>query len=194
MCHSRTWINDDSLTRIDELAGNHAQVIIAAPPSIKRDSIEALTEWGGAEARLFFWRDLPEQQPGFLNHEQNDRWIAEQTAELAKGRQFDSAEELVSQLWSRLALNGADEIMYQDVVASLYQRNSLTDIIERTSKDIFIPLTVVGGIRTIDDIRRILRSGCSEVRPSTRRSSRSVCLRVPREAVGRRSGPRHRAF
>tara|TARA_B100000678_G_scaffold290655_1_gene304167 strand:- start:14458 stop:17526 length:3069 start_codon:yes stop_codon:yes gene_type:complete len=105
-----TWINDDSLTRIDELAGNHAQVIIAAPPSIKRDSIEALTEWGGAEARLFFWRDLPEQQPGFLNHEQNDRWIAEQTAELAKGRQFDSAEELVSQLWSRLALNGADDV------------------------------------------------------------------------------------
>ena len=59
--------------------------------------------------------------------------------------------------------NGADELMYMDVVASLYERNSLKDIITRTAKEIFIPLTVGGGIRTIDDIREALRAGADKV-------------------------------
>lgn len=59
--------------------------------------------------------------------------------------------------------NGADELYYQDVVASLYERNSLQDIIARTAKEIFIPLTVGGGIRTIDDIRSVLRAGADKV-------------------------------
>ena len=59
--------------------------------------------------------------------------------------------------------NGADELIYMDVVASLYGRNSLIDIVERTSKEIFIPLTVGGGLRTIDDIRNILRAGADKV-------------------------------
>lgn len=59
--------------------------------------------------------------------------------------------------------NGADELFYQDVVASLYERNSLKDIITRTAKEIFIPLTVGGGIRTIDDIRSVLRAGADKV-------------------------------
>jgi len=59
--------------------------------------------------------------------------------------------------------NGADELIYQDVVASLYGRNSLNDIISRTAKDIFIPLTVGGGVKDIDDISSILRSGADKV-------------------------------
>jgi cyclase len=59
--------------------------------------------------------------------------------------------------------NGADELFYQDVVASLYERNSLNDLISRTAKEIFIPLTVGGGIRTVEDIRSILRSGADKV-------------------------------
>ncbi|MFA4995844.1 MAG: imidazole glycerol phosphate synthase cyclase subunit [Patescibacteria group bacterium] len=59
--------------------------------------------------------------------------------------------------------NGADELMYMDVVASLYERNSLKDIITRTAKEIFIPLTVGGGIRTVDDIREALRAGADKV-------------------------------
>ena len=47
---------------------------------------------------------------------------------------------------------GADELIYQDVVASLYGRNSLVDIVSRTAKEIFIPLTVGGGIKDINDI------------------------------------------
>ena len=59
--------------------------------------------------------------------------------------------------------NGADELMYMDVVASLYERNSLKDIITRTAKEIFIPLTVGGGIRTVADIREALRAGADKV-------------------------------
>ena len=59
--------------------------------------------------------------------------------------------------------NGADELMLMDVVASLYGRNSLHDIISETAKNIFIPITVGGGIRTISDIREVLRAGADKV-------------------------------
>lgn len=59
--------------------------------------------------------------------------------------------------------NGADELFYQDVVASLYERNSLNDLIKNTAKEIFIPLTVGGGIRTISDINSVLRAGADKV-------------------------------
>ena len=62
---------------------------------------------------------------------------------------------------------GADELIYQDTVASLYQRNNLTDIINRTAKNIFIPLTVGGGIKSIEDIQKILRSGADKVSINT---------------------------
>ena len=58
---------------------------------------------------------------------------------------------------------GADELFYMDVVASLYERNGLIDIITKTAREIFIPLTVGGGIRTINDIRTTLRAGADKV-------------------------------
>ncbi len=63
--------------------------------------------------------------------------------------------------------NGADEIIYQDTVASLYERNSLDNIISQTAKEIFIPLTVGGGLRSIEDIERVLRSGADKVSINT---------------------------
>lgn len=59
--------------------------------------------------------------------------------------------------------NGADELFYQDVVASLFERNSLNDLISNTAKEIFIPLTVGGGIRTIKNINSVLRAGADKV-------------------------------
>jgi len=59
--------------------------------------------------------------------------------------------------------NGADEILYMDVVASLYGRNSLNDIIEETAKEVFIPLTVGGGLKNLNDIESVLRSGADKV-------------------------------
>ena len=55
--------------------------------------------------------------------------------------------------------NQIDELIYQDVVASLYGKNTLYDIIEKTAKNIFIPLTVGGGISNLEEISKILRCG-----------------------------------
>jgi len=63
--------------------------------------------------------------------------------------------------------NGADELFYQDVVASLYDRNSLHEIISATAKRSFIPLTVGGGIRTMQDIKEVLRAGADKVSINT---------------------------
>ena len=62
---------------------------------------------------------------------------------------------------------GADELMFMDVVASLYGRNSLENIISETAKSIFIPITVGGGIRTIADITKMLRAGADKVSINT---------------------------
>jgi cyclase len=62
---------------------------------------------------------------------------------------------------------GADELIYMDAVATLYGRNHLEDIIARASREIFVPLCVGGGIRTVDDIQRILRAGGDKVALNT---------------------------
>ena len=62
---------------------------------------------------------------------------------------------------------GADELIYMDVVASLYGRNHLGEIIKNAAKDIFIPMTVGGGVRTIENAREILRSGADKVAINT---------------------------
>lgn len=63
--------------------------------------------------------------------------------------------------------NGADEIFYQDIVASLYGRNNLKDIITKTAQEIFIPLTVGGGLRTLSDISEVLRAGADKISINT---------------------------
>lgn len=62
---------------------------------------------------------------------------------------------------------GADELIYMDIVASLYGRNSLNDIVQRAARDIFVPLTVGGGIRSVDDVRAMLRAGADKVAINT---------------------------
>ena len=63
--------------------------------------------------------------------------------------------------------SGADELLYMDIVASLYERNSILDIVRATSAEIFIPLTVGGGLRNIADIREALRAGADKVALNT---------------------------
>ena len=63
--------------------------------------------------------------------------------------------------------DGADELFYQDVVASLYGRNSILDFIKETAKIISIPLTVGGGIRKINDINDVLKAGADKVAINT---------------------------
>jgi imidazole glycerol-phosphate synthase subunit HisF len=63
--------------------------------------------------------------------------------------------------------SGVDEILYMDVVASLYQRENLLKIVRQTARDVFIPLTVGGGIRSIDDATNLLRAGADKVALNT---------------------------
>jgi len=67
----------------------------------------------------------------------------------------------------RYYLQGADELIYMDCVASLYGRNHLGDIIKSAAKDIFVPMTVGGGIRSVDDATQILRAGADKVAVNT---------------------------
>lgn len=63
----------------------------------------------------------------------------------------------------RYEQQGADELVFLDITASHEQRDIILDVVARTSEVIFMPLTVGGGIRTVDDIRRLLSAGCDKV-------------------------------
>jgi imidazole glycerol-phosphate synthase subunit HisF len=62
---------------------------------------------------------------------------------------------------------GADELIYMDCVASLYGRNSLDDIIQDAARNVFIPMTVGGGIRSVEDATNLLRCGADKVAVNT---------------------------
>jgi cyclase len=95
--------------------------------------------------------------------------------------------------------DGIDEIIYMDVVASLYGRNNIFEIVRQAAKDIFVPLTVGGGLRSLDDIVVALRSGADKIAVNTaairdpefiRRASKafgSQCIVLSVEA--KRRGP-----
>lgn len=62
---------------------------------------------------------------------------------------------------------GADELIYIDIVASLYGRSKLTEIVRRTAHDVFVPVTVGGGIRSVEDVGDLLRAGADKVAVNT---------------------------
>ena len=62
---------------------------------------------------------------------------------------------------------GADELIYMDIVASLYGRSNLIDIVRRTANDVFVPLTVGGGVRTVEDVGNLLRAGADKIAINT---------------------------
>ena len=101
---------------------------------------------------------------------------------LIKGIQFDGHRVLgtAEQFADYYYKAGADELIYQDVVASLYRRNSLIDIVRQTASRIFVPLTVAGGIRSVDDVRSLLRAGADKVAINTAATERpSYCATSP---------------
>lgn len=79
---------------------------------------------------------------------------------------------------------GADELIYMDIVASLYDRNSLADIVERTTKDVFIPITVGGGVRSVNDARGLLRAGADKVAINTAAVNRPELVTEMAETFG----------
>ena len=62
---------------------------------------------------------------------------------------------------------GIDELLYIDIVASLYNRNNLSDIVRKTVDDVYIPVCVGGGLRSVEDVRHILAMGADKVAINT---------------------------
>jgi cyclase len=62
---------------------------------------------------------------------------------------------------------GVDELIYMDIVASLYGRSNLVDIVRRTAHDVFVPMTVGGGVRSVEDVKNLLRAGADKVAINT---------------------------
>ncbi len=95
---------------------------------------------------------------------------------------------------------GVDEIIYMDAVASLYGRNSLTDIVRHTAEEVFIPITVGGGVRSVDSALELLHVGADKVAINTAAVARpeliselaehfgSQCVVLSIEACRRKDG------
>ncbi len=71
------------------------------------------------------------------------------------------------ELAARYAAEGADEIVFLDITASPEQRATMLDVVRRTATNVFVPLTVGGGIRSVDDMRAALRAGADKVSLNT---------------------------
>src|SRR5687768_9113993 len=68
---------------------------------------------------------------------------------------------------ARYEVEGADELVFLDITASHEGRGTMLDVVRRTAETVFMPLTVGGGIRTLDDIRELLLAGCDKVSINT---------------------------
>ena len=71
------------------------------------------------------------------------------------------------ELAARYNEQGADELVFLDITASSDGRDTMVDVVDRTAREVFIPLTVGGGIRSVDDARRIIHSGADKISVNT---------------------------
>ena len=79
---------------------------------------------------------------------------------------------------------GIDELLYIDIVASLYNRNNLSDIVRKTVDDVYIPVCVGGGLRSVEDVRHILAMGADKVAINTAAIKRPELITEVAEAFG----------
>jgi imidazole glycerol-phosphate synthase subunit HisF len=77
-------------------------------------------------------------------------------------RQLRDQGDPVAMAWA-YSEQGADELVFLDIEAAPQQRATLIDVVERTAREVFIPFTVGGGIREVDEIRALLRAGADKV-------------------------------
>jgi cyclase len=80
---------------------------------------------------------------------------------------------------------GADELVFLDITASSGDRETTYDVVRRTAEQVFIPLTVGGGVRTVDDVDRLLRAGADKVGVNTAAIARPELVREISERFGR---------
>ncbi|MFC2034857.1 imidazole glycerol phosphate synthase subunit HisF [Chloroflexota bacterium] len=79
---------------------------------------------------------------------------------------------------------GADELVFLDITATLEERDTMVDVVERISKEVFMPLTVGGGLRNINDIRRILLAGADKVSINTAAVLNPLLIRESADKFG----------
>ena len=79
---------------------------------------------------------------------------------------------------------GIDELLYIDIVASLYNRNNLSDIVRKTVDDVYIPVCVGGGLRSVEDVRHILSMGADKAAINTAAIKRPELITEVAEAFG----------
>ncbi|MFC3040178.1 imidazole glycerol phosphate synthase subunit HisF [Virgibacillus xinjiangensis] len=84
---------------------------------------------------------------------------------VVKGRKFQNIQDVADpvELATRYNLDGADELVFYDITASNEARDIFVDVVEKVAAEIAIPFTVGGGIRTLEDIHRVLRAGADKV-------------------------------
>ncbi|WP_219538432.1 imidazole glycerol phosphate synthase subunit HisF, partial [Nonomuraea guangzhouensis] len=80
------------------------------------------------------------------------------------------------ELARRYDAEGADELTFLDITASSGERETMLDVVRRTAEQVFIPLTVGGGIRTVDDVNTLLRAGADKVSLNTAAIARPELL------------------
>jgi cyclase len=105
---------------------------------------------------------------------------------LVKGVHLEGLRVLGRPEWfaQRYYEGGADELICLDTVASLYGRNHLVEIVSRAAERIYIPLTVGGGVRSLEDIRQLLRAGADKVAINTAAIRDPQLIRAGAEAFG----------
>ena len=105
---------------------------------------------------------------------------------LVKGIQLEGLRKLgnPNNFAKRYYEQGIDELLYIDIVASLYNRNNLSDIVRKTVDDVFIPVCVGGGLRSVEDVRAILAAGADKVAINTAAIKRPALITEVAEAFG----------
>jgi len=105
---------------------------------------------------------------------------------VVKGVRFVDLRDAGDPVEAALAYDtqGADELVFLDITASHEARATMLDVVRRTAEGIYMPLTVGGGIRSIDDVRQLLRAGADKVSLNTAALERPVLVREAAERFG----------
>ena len=90
--------------------------------------------------------------------------------------------------------NGADEICFLDITASYEKRNILLEVVKKTTEKCFVPLTVGGGVRTIEDINNLLKAGADKVSINTAAVINNNLVKEAAEILGGKGGGGRKDF
>ena len=105
---------------------------------------------------------------------------------VVKGVNFENLRDAGDpvELAARYDSLGADELTFLDVSASKQGRSTMLEVVRRTADQVFIPLTVGGGVRSVDDVRELLRAGADKVSVNTAAIKNPEVLREMAEVFG----------